>query len=90
MEGESEKGEVHKERERENKQCKKKRVQNRNRDGIAAGEHRELCGASLECSSRLLQIRLKQEIAIWRHSVSSGILRDSLSFHKAQCRAVCH
>lgn len=50
---------------------------NRNRDGIAAGEQ-ELHEASLECHSRLLQIRLKQEIAIWRHCVSSGILRGSL------------
>lgn len=37
------------ERERE-----KTRERNRHRDGIAAGERRELCEASLECSSRLL------------------------------------
>lgn len=44
---------------------KEKIVRNRARDGIAVGEQRELCEASLECSFRLLQIRLKQEIAIW-------------------------
>lgn len=57
----------------------RERERHRNRDRMAAGEQRELCEASPECGSRLLQIRLQQEIAIWRHSVSSGILRESPS-----------